>query len=392
MTSTQESTRPIPLIGQAVGQAQASLTRILIGILAESGTSYQTYLGLQRLTALGGEATRDAYERDLSDWLELDGTAAARLADDLAAAGLAAAEGGAIRLTAQGRGLREGVLAASAKITGPMLATIDRGDLETTVRTLDEITRRARGIPARPAHYGGQPMTTQKLPGTDAARHGTGDADLTIMLRRTRRSAATWTGWSGRPPGRTWLTRRRPVGRRLGAVQARTAPAPHRRGRAHLAGAAAAAGAQRERPVRAGRDGGGARAHRPAAGRGGRRVRAARRSGRRLATREDRLADVIEVLASTLTGHLAHEERDGLPLIGVALTGAEWRGVGRKIGAQERHSSRGGDVRLDAGRRRSPACRRHLGPAPASAAPALPGRLEAPLRQDPALVSVAAIP
>ncbi len=46
---------------------------------------------------------------------------------------------------------------------------------------------------------------------------------------------------------------------------------------------------------------------------------------------EDRLADVIEVLASTLTGHLAHEERDGLPLIGVALTSAEWRGVGRKI-------------------------------------------------------------
>jgi iron-sulfur cluster repair protein YtfE (RIC family) len=25
-------------------------------------------------------------------------------------------------------------------------------------------------------------MTTQKLPGTDAARHGTGDADLTIMI------------------------------------------------------------------------------------------------------------------------------------------------------------------------------------------------------------------
>ncbi len=35
-------------------------------------------------------------------------------------------------------------------LIGPMLATIDRGDLETTVRTLEEITRRARGIPARP--------------------------------------------------------------------------------------------------------------------------------------------------------------------------------------------------------------------------------------------------
>ena len=31
-----------------------------------------------------------------------------------------------------------------------MLAAIDRDDLETTVRTLAEITRRARGIPARP--------------------------------------------------------------------------------------------------------------------------------------------------------------------------------------------------------------------------------------------------
>jgi len=150
MTSTQESTRPAPLIGQAVGQAQASLTKILLGILAESGTSYQDYLGLQRLTALGGEATREAYERDLSDWLELDATAAARLVGDLVAAGLADIGGGGVRLTAQGRGLREGVLAASAKITGPMLATIDRDDLETTVRTLDEITRRARGIPARP--------------------------------------------------------------------------------------------------------------------------------------------------------------------------------------------------------------------------------------------------
>jgi hypothetical protein len=154
MTSTQESTRPIPFIGQAVGQAQASLTKILLGILAESGTGYQDYLGLQRLTTLGGEATREAYERDLSDWLELAGTAAARLAGDLVAAGLAETEGGTIRLSAQGRGLREGVLAASAKITGPMLATIDRDDLETTVRTLDEITRRARGIPARPTSTG----------------------------------------------------------------------------------------------------------------------------------------------------------------------------------------------------------------------------------------------
>jgi hypothetical protein len=33
---------------------------------------------------------------------------------------------------------------ASAQVTGPMLATIDRADLDTTIRTLQEITRRAR--------------------------------------------------------------------------------------------------------------------------------------------------------------------------------------------------------------------------------------------------------
>jgi DNA-binding MarR family transcriptional regulator len=156
MTNIQENTRPAPPIGQAVGQTEASLTRLLSGILAESGTSRETYLGLQRLTALGGQATREAYERDLCDWLQLDVPGARRLAADLvtaglAAAGLAAAGGDAIGLTAQGRALRERVLAASAKITGPMLATIDPTDLETTVRTLTEITRQVRALPARPA-------------------------------------------------------------------------------------------------------------------------------------------------------------------------------------------------------------------------------------------------
>src|SRR6476661_7956493 len=66
MTTTGENARPLPLIGQAVGQAQASLTRLLTGILAESGTSYQVWLGLQRLNALSGQPAREAYEADLS--------------------------------------------------------------------------------------------------------------------------------------------------------------------------------------------------------------------------------------------------------------------------------------------------------------------------------------
>ena len=145
MTTTGEDTRPLPLIGQAVGQAQASLTKLLTGILAGTGTSYQVWLGLQRLNAMGGHPAREAYEADLSYWLQLDGPAAARLAGDVVAAGLADSSGdGLIALSAQGRALREQVLATSARVTGPMLATIDRADLDTTIRTLEEITRRAR--------------------------------------------------------------------------------------------------------------------------------------------------------------------------------------------------------------------------------------------------------
>ena len=39
------------------------------------------------------------------------------------------------------------------------------------------------------------------------------------------------------------------------------------------------------------------------------------------------LGDVIGELASTLGGHLRHEERDALPLIGATLTAAEWDGL-----------------------------------------------------------------
>jgi hypothetical protein len=55
------------------------------------------------------------------------------------------------------------------------------------------------------------------------------------------------------------------------------------------------------------------------------------------------LADATDALASTLTGHLAHEERDGLPLIGVALTAAEWRRAGFRI-ARRNGLSSGGEM------------------------------------------------
>jgi len=43
------------------------------------------------------------------------------------------------------------------------------------------------------------------------------------------------------------------------------------------------------------------------------------------------LTEATEALAAPLVAHLAHEERDALPLIGAALTAGEWRSVGLRI-------------------------------------------------------------
>jgi iron-sulfur cluster repair protein YtfE (RIC family) len=45
----------------------------------------------------------------------------------------------------------------------------------------------------------------------------------------------------------------------------------------------------------------------------------------------DRLGDIVDVLVTTLAGHLTHEENDALPLIGTGLTAEQWAGVGRQI-------------------------------------------------------------
>ena len=152
MTSTQQETpAPTPAlpIGQAVGQAEATLAKLLNIALAGRGVTRQAYLGLQRLNALGGHATRDAYEHDLRNWLELDAAAASGLARELISAGFAAGNGDGIRLTEAGQALRAAILADGRQVTGPVLAAIDPADLNTTIRTLDEITRRLRDIPTR---------------------------------------------------------------------------------------------------------------------------------------------------------------------------------------------------------------------------------------------------
>ena len=195
-------------------------------------------------------------------------------------------------------------------------------------------------------------MTTQNLPGTDAARHGTGDADLTIMLaahdafRRdlTRLVRAAAAADLSDPARRRsvaagWELFKRELHMHHTAEDEVIWPALRPR-LAHSANAlsvldAMAAEHERIDPLLAAVDAAFAQhsASEPAASVPG----ADDWPG------EDRLADVLDVLTSTLTGHLGHEERDGLPLIGVALTAAEWRSVGFKI-ARRNGLSEGGEM------------------------------------------------
>jgi hypothetical protein len=151
MTETRTGTVPASpavtvgqSIGQAVGQAESLLTRLLAGVLAETGTPRDTYLALQRLSAHGNAAGRETYVRDLSDWLDLDLWAAGELVQGMAAAGLVALADDRIRLAGPGAELGARIRGAIGAVTAPLWASFDQADLETTVRTLGEITVRAR--------------------------------------------------------------------------------------------------------------------------------------------------------------------------------------------------------------------------------------------------------
>ena len=168
-------------------------------------------------------------------------------------------------------------------------------------------------------------MTTQRLPGSEAARHGAGDADLTVMIaahdafRRDLTSLARAAAAAERADparrervGRGWEVFKRQLHFHHTGEDRHIWPRLAER-LAHSESAMSTLQAMEEEHSQVDPllDAVETAFADPAGG---------------------RLADTVGELATNLHTHLAHEERDALPLIGTALTAAEWRGVGRRLG------------------------------------------------------------
>lgn len=128
--------------GQTLAFAEQTLTVALREHLAQRGTKPETWYALQLIATRGPALSRQALSQQLERSRNLNADSTRELLARLEAEGLI--RGGAnVDLTARGealhRSLREYVAGPAARL----LSQFDIRDIETTVRTLQAITKRA---------------------------------------------------------------------------------------------------------------------------------------------------------------------------------------------------------------------------------------------------------
>jgi len=133
------------------------MTRLLLDVLAETGTPELTWYAFQRLSVLQPAPSPDAFRRDLGHELELDDASAAALLGQIVAAGLmhevSDQDGGAARiaLTTEGESVRARIRRSVAGLVAELVEPFDPKDIEVTTRTLTGLTERARELHGRTA-------------------------------------------------------------------------------------------------------------------------------------------------------------------------------------------------------------------------------------------------
>jgi DNA-binding MarR family transcriptional regulator len=128
--------------GQTLAFAERTLTATLRAHLARRDTEPETWYALQLIATRGPALDREELSRDLASSPNLDAASTRELLARLEAEGLIRGEA-ALDLTAEGEALHRSLREYIAGPTAELLGRFDIEDIETTVRTLQAITRAA---------------------------------------------------------------------------------------------------------------------------------------------------------------------------------------------------------------------------------------------------------
>jgi predicted transcriptional regulator len=147
MTTTQTQT---PAFGQTVGYAQRALNALLKTVLAETETSFETWVVLSILGARGPAMQRDGLHHDLAVGLELAPAAVDELLERVASEGLIGiADDGTVEPTATGAALYLRLRRSASELTAQVVRDLDPDDVQTTIAVLQSATARAEVLLGR---------------------------------------------------------------------------------------------------------------------------------------------------------------------------------------------------------------------------------------------------
>jgi hypothetical protein len=129
--------------GRTLAFAERTLTATLRQHLAERGTEPETWYALQLIATGGPGISREALRADLEGSRTLNADSTRELLARLEAEGLIHGDA-KVDLTAEGEALHRSLRDYIAGPTVRLLSQFDVDDVETTVRTLQAITARAK--------------------------------------------------------------------------------------------------------------------------------------------------------------------------------------------------------------------------------------------------------
>lgn len=128
--------------GQSLAFAERTLTALLRDHLAQRNTKPETWYALQLLATRGPRLSRAALSRDLEGSPTLDAKSTRELLTGMQAEGLISGDTH-VDLTDKGAALHRSLREYIAGPTVRLLSQFDIHDIETTVRTLQAITKAA---------------------------------------------------------------------------------------------------------------------------------------------------------------------------------------------------------------------------------------------------------